>query len=97
MSDDALRARAYEVHEQLLEMYGRNRRKSGYDPVEQLVSTILSQNTNDNLRDQAYESLRHRFDTWEAVRDAPQDEVTAAIQIAGLAPVSYTHLRAHET
>jgi len=85
MSDDDLGARAYKVHKKLLEMYGRNHRKSGYDPVEQLVSTILSQNTNDNLRDQAYESLRQRFDTWEAVRDAPQDEVTAAIQIAGLA------------
>jgi len=50
-----------------------------------LVSTILSQNTNDTNRDRAFKALRQRFPTWEAVRDANAGEVVAAIRPAGLA------------
>jgi endonuclease-3 len=53
--------------------------------MDELVSTILSQNTNDVNRDRAFESLRARFPTWEAVRDAPAPEVMDAIRPAGLA------------
>ncbi len=55
-------------------------------PLEELVSTILSQNTNDLNRDQAYAALRSRFPVWEAVRDAPLEAVVEAIRPAGLAP-----------
>jgi endonuclease-3 len=53
--------------------------------LDELVSTMLSQNTNDRNRDQAFQSLRRRFATWEQVRDADPAEVVAAIRIAGLA------------
>lgn len=56
------------------------------DPVASLVSTILSQNTNDVNRDRAYDQLRERLPTWEAVRDAPEEEVVDAIRPAGLGP-----------
>jgi endonuclease-3 len=52
--------------------------------VDELVSTILSQNTNDLNRDRAFAALRLRFPTWEAVRDAPAAEVIEAIRPAGL-------------
>ena len=52
--------------------------------MDELVSTILSQNTNDNNRDRAFHALRARFPTWEAVRDAPAADVVAAIRPAGL-------------
>jgi endonuclease-3 len=55
------------------------------DPVSELVSTILSQNTNDVNRDVAFERLRTRLPTWEAVRDADPEEVVEAIRPAGLA------------
>ena len=55
------------------------------DAVSELVSTILSQNTNDVNRDRAFQQLRERFPTWEAVRDAPIKEVKEAIRVAGLA------------
>ena len=51
-----------------------------------LVNTILSQNTNDHNRDIAYQQLRDHLPTWEAVRDAPEEEVTTLIRPAGLAP-----------
>jgi endonuclease-3 len=56
------------------------------DPVATFVGTILSQNTNDVNRDRAFERLRERFPTWEAVRDAPLEELVETVRPAGLAP-----------
>lgn len=53
--------------------------------VDELVSTILSQNTNDRNRDMAYHSLRDRFPSWEMVLSAPVAEVIEAVRPAGLA------------
>lgn len=80
-----LEQRAISVHQQLLDLYGSPQWRNPLPPLDELVSTILSQNTNDNNRDRAYHSLRQRFPTWEAVRDAPEDEVIRAIRSAGLA------------
>jgi endonuclease-3 len=80
-----LSQRAISVHQQLLEAYGYPEWRHPMPPLDELVSTILSQNTNDANRDRAYQSLRTRFPTWEEVRDAPAVEVIAAIRSAGLA------------
>ena len=53
--------------------------------MDELVSTVLSQNTNDNNRDVAFERLRQRFPDWEAVRDGDEKDVIEAIRPAGLA------------
>ena len=66
-------------------MYGRPRNSPHREPVEELVRTVLSQNTNDRNRDVAYDRLRERFPSWEAVRDAPREEVIEAIRPGGLA------------
>jgi len=55
------------------------------DPISELVSTILSQNTNDVNRDRAFQQLRERFPSWERVRDADVDEIKDAIRVSGLA------------
>jgi endonuclease-3 len=73
------------VHRRLLEFYGQPTWRNPLPPVDELVSTILSQNTNDINRDRAFESLRRQFPTWEAVRDANPDSIVAAIRMAGLA------------
>ena len=80
-----LRPRALAVHRRLLETYGEPRWWHPLPPVDELVSTILSQNTNDVNRDRAFAALREAFPTWEAVRDAPADAVVQAIRPAGLA------------
>ena len=53
-------------------------------PLENLMLTILSQNTNDGNRDRAYRALRSRFPTWEAVMLADARDVADAIRSAGL-------------
>ncbi len=74
-----------DIHRLLRAEYGDHPRHPD-DPVGTLVNTILSQNTNDRNRDLAFARLRERFPTWEAVRDAPGDELVEAIRPAGLAP-----------
>ena len=76
---------AIEVLRRLMDFYGQPTWRNPLPPVDELVSTILSQNTNDSNRDRAFESLRLRFPTWEAVRDADPVSVVAAIRPAGLA------------
>jgi len=76
---------ALAVHRLLLDFYGEPTWRNPLPPVDELVSTILSQNTNDINRDRAFESLRRQFPTWQAVRDADPGTVVAAIRTAGLA------------
>jgi endonuclease-3 len=66
-------------------LYGEPQWRPHLDPISELVSTILSQNTNDVNRDSAFGQLRERLPTWESVRDAREDEVKDAIRVAGLA------------
>ena len=54
------------------------------DPIENLVLTILSQNTTDVNRDRAFASLMETFRTIDRIRVASQDELAAAIQVGGL-------------
>ena len=76
---------ALEVHRRLLAHYGYPQWRNPLPPLDELVSTILSQNTNDVNRDRAFEGLVKRFDSWEAVRDAQPEQVVDAIRPAGLA------------
>jgi len=84
-ADRLLAAKALTVHHRLLERFGTPQWSNPLPPLDELVSTILSQNTNDTNRDRAYQSLRRRFPSWEQVRDAPASEVVQAIRPAGLA------------
>lgn len=77
--------RAVEVRSRLLEAYGQPVWRNRLLPLDELISTILSQNTTDTNRDRSFEALRTSFPTWEDVRDAEPSSVIAAIRSAGLA------------
>ena len=84
MSNDiTLKTKALEIHERLLDVYDEPANRDR-DPVNTMVSAIISQNTNDTLRDRAWRRLRERFPTWEDVRDAPVQDIVEAIKVAGL-------------
>ncbi len=76
---------ALEVHRRLQAVYGEPSWHTPLPVLDELVSTILSQNTNDINRDRAFKQLKKRFKTWEEVRDASAGEVIATIRSAGLA------------
>lgn len=80
-----LAQRALKIHERLLAFYGEPVWRNPLPAVDELVSTILSQNTNDINRDRGFNALRAKFRTWEEVRDADTVDVVNAIRPAGLA------------
>ena len=76
---------AAEIHRRLLAHYGKPVWRIPLSPLDELISTILSQNTNDQNRDRAFQGLKNRFSTWEDVRKAETQDVVDAIRPAGLA------------
>jgi endonuclease-3 len=84
-ADGPLYQKAQVVYQRLQAALGLPEWQEPLDPLDELISTILSQNTNDRNRDVAFTRLRQRFATWEAVHDAPLEEVIDAIRPAGLA------------
>ena len=68
----------------------RRRRATGLD---QLVATILSQNTNDRNSAEAFRRLRKAMSSWEAVRRAPVRAVERAIRVGGLAPTKARRIK----
>ena len=85
MKTASLRRKARRVHKILLDFFGEPKWGNPLPALDELVSTILSQNTNDINRDRAFEALRKKMPTWKAVRDAPLAQVVEAISPAGLA------------
>jgi endonuclease-3 len=80
-------ARVRSIRERLRTVYGVPDWPPHGEPLDELVLTVLSQSTNDRNRDVAYERLRERFPAWEAVRDAPVEEVEEAIRPGGISHV----------
>jgi endonuclease-3 len=72
------------LYAELKKAFGMPVWRSPMPAIDELISTILSQNTNDHNRDIAFERLRKRFPTWDAVCDADVDDVIDAIRPAGL-------------
>lgn len=74
-----------QVHGAWLAAYGEPLWRQHLPPVDELVCTILSQNTSDLNRDRGFDALRERFATWEAVLVADVEEIKEVIRPAGLA------------
>ena len=71
----------------LEETYGPRPWRRHHPPVDELVTTVLSQNTSDINQHRAFAALRRAFPTWDAVRRAPTAAVADAIRSGGLADV----------
>lgn len=80
-----LQAKYRAVFRLLSEEYGEPAWRQHLPPVDELVSTILSQNTSDTNRDRAFHALKERYPYWESVMNAPEEEVRDTIRSAGLA------------
>jgi endonuclease-3 len=87
------RRRLRTIVEKLAAQYGRPVLRPHGAPIDELVLTVLSQNTNDRNRDVAYARLRERFSSWDEVREAPIEELEEAIRPGGLAPTKSVRIR----
>jgi len=84
-STQALRQKYTAVYHKLAEKYGQPQWRQHLPPVDELVSTILSQSTSDVNRDKGFQALKERFPDWESVMNAPEEVVVETIRPAGLA------------
>ncbi|MFC0407570.1 endonuclease III domain-containing protein [Roseomonas elaeocarpi] len=75
-----VRALLIEVHERLCRAYNCPIAYfHALDPLDELVSSLLSHRTKNADSARAYRNLRAAFPDWEAVRDAPVAEVERAL------------------
>lgn len=84
---DDLRRKAARVYEGLLAHYGEPPARERRPPLDELIVTIISQNTADVNTARAYARLRERFPTWEQALHAGPEEVAEAIRVAGLSQI----------
>jgi endonuclease-3 len=67
------------------EHYGRPVLSPRYPPVDELVYTVLSQNTSDVNTDRTFAALKARFPQWSQARDAAVEDIERTIAMGGLA------------
>ena len=90
---ESLRATLRKITLLLEKHYGVPRRTGPGNPLDILIETILSQNTNDQNRDRAYQGLKKRFPHWEAVLEAKTKTIVSAIRQGGLAEQKAKRIR----
>jgi endonuclease-3 len=87
------RRKVRKIVDRLRREYGRPVLRPHGAPVDELVLTVLSQNTNDRNRDVAYGRLTERFGSWAEVREAPVEDVEDTIRPGGLAPTKAVRIK----
>ena len=83
--DAAMRRQVARSADRLRAAFGRPRPGRALAPIDELVLTILSQNTSDTNSARAFAALRRRFPSWTDVARAPRRSIEAAIRPGGLA------------
>jgi len=81
------------LYQRLRERYGTPSPKSRQPPLDEVVFTILSQNTTDTNRDRAWVSLWKHFDNWDEMASARVDKIAAAIKVGGLHKVKAKRIK----
>jgi endonuclease III len=72
-----------EIVARLEQLYGVPEWKPRQNPLDELIHCILSQHTSDANSFRAYRLMRERYPTWEAVANAPVEELAAPSVRAG--------------
>lgn len=84
-----------DVLARLRERYGPLEAPRVWDPLDELILTILSQNTSDANSGRAFAALREAFQGgWDEVVDASVEEVADAIRSGGLANTKAPRIQA---
>lgn len=85
MDKKKLRSKVKEINDILECVFGIPERMSDEKPLDTLIHTILSQNTNDVNSGKAYNNLIEKYPTWEDVLSADPSEIAETIKVGGLA------------
>lgn len=82
-----------EMLERLELAYGPPARRKRLEPLDELVLTVLSQNTSDRNSRPAFQRLRERFPRWQDMAQAREEDIAAAIRSGGLAQIKARRLK----
>ncbi len=93
MDRRALTRKVLIVDKILAEMYGEKKQERFMEPTDELILTVLSQNTNDINRDRAFTALREKFPTWQDAAGASTTSIASAIKIGGLANIKSKRIK----
>ena len=87
-------AKVGHVRERLEAFYGVRQLRAVRDPLDELVLTILSQNTSDRNSGRAFRLLKSRYPTYHSVLEAPTAELYEVIKPAGLGNIKAPRIQA---
>ncbi|QHN05181.1 iron-sulfur cluster loop [Granulicella sp. WH15] len=68
-----------EIHQLLLEYYGKPKPREPWDPLKQFIYSLLSSRTKTEVSHQVVRDLEARYASWDDLRDAPVPEIEQAI------------------
>ncbi len=89
-----MKSKAEAVCKQLVDHYGDVVVERNLPPVDELVLTILSQNTSNVNMYRGYHALKEKYDSWEEVLEAPQPEVADTIRSSGFFRIKAERIQA---
>ena len=73
------------INKLLIQFFGVPiKNKKNPDPVDMLIGTILSQNTNDKNSYRAYQNLKHKYKSWDEIAKLTPSRIEKIIRVAGL-------------
>lgn len=73
------------INKLLIQFFGiPKKNRINPEPVDMLIGTILSQNTNDKNSYRAYQNLRQKYKTWDEVAKLTPSSIERIIRVAGL-------------
>jgi endonuclease-3 len=81
------------LNARLEKAYGPQRWSGKDSPLDELIWTILSQNTNDKNSSEGSRRLKARFPRWEEALAAPVRSIAAAIRVSGLANIKAPRIK----
>jgi endonuclease-3 len=85
MTRTELTRKIKKVNTLLIETFGiPEKNKKPPDPVDLLIATILSQNTNDRNSYRAFKNLKDNFTDWNELEKLPPSKIEKYIKVAGL-------------
>ncbi len=85
--------RIIEILKLLNRAYGKPKQFKRSDPVDELVRTVLSQNTNDRNSLGAFAVLKRQFKNWDSALKAPESRIAGLIRHAGLANIKAARIK----
>ena len=92
--NEEIHVKAHQMYELLLERYDNQPLVPRRQPMHELISTMLSHRTTEANEAKAYRQMLALFPTWEAVRDAPVEELAAAIAPSNFASAKAPKIQA---